>query len=154
MHMKVEQCDALREYNRLYRELENLYYEISVKAGISCSAFWIMYTIVELGDGCLQKDIAQRYSFSRQTISSSVRSLEKKGYITLKHGKGRNMHLILTQEGNEFVHEKIAPLMETENRVFEHMSLEESRELLRLSCKYNEIFREQVMKLLSPEGES
>lgn len=151
--MEVKQCDELREYNRLYKEIENLYYEVSVKAGISDSAFWIMYTIVELGDGCLQKDIAERYSFSRQTISSSVRSLEKKGYLTLKRGKGRNMHLILTPAGTEFVQEKIAPLMRIENKVFEYMSLEESRELLRLSRKYNEIFKEQVMELLSAEGE-
>lgn len=151
--MEVKQCDELREYNRLYKEIENLYYEVSVKTGISTSAFWVMYTIVELGDGCLQKDIAERYSFSRQTISSSVRSLEKKGYIVLKHGKGRNMHLIITPEGNEFVRKQIVPLMETENKVFERMPLEESRELLRLSRKYNEIFKEQVMELLSPEGE-
>lgn len=151
--MEVKQCDELREYNRLYKEIENLYYEVSVKTGISTSAFWIMYTIVELGDGCLQKDIAERYSFSRQTISSSVRSLEKKGYIILNRGKGRNMHLILTPAGTEFVQEKIAPLMRIENKVFERMSLEESRELLRLSRKYNEIFKDQVMELLSPEGE-
>lgn len=151
--MEVKQCDELREYNRLYKEIENLYYEVSVKTGISTSAFWVMYTIVELGDGCLQKDIAERYSFSRQTISSSVRSLEKKGYIVLKHGKGRNMHLIITPEGNEFVRKQIVPLMETENKVFERMPLEESRELLRLSRKYNEVFKEQVMELLSPEGE-
>lgn len=151
--MEVKQCDELREYNRLYKEIENLYYEVSVKTGISTSAFWVMYTIVELGDGCLQKDIAERYSFSRQTISSSVRSLEKKGYIVLKHGKGRNMHLIITPEGNEFVRKQIVPLMETENKVFERMPIEESRELLRLSRKYNEIFKEQVMELLSPEGE-
>lgn len=152
--MEVKQSEELREYNRLYKELENLYYEVSVDAGISSSAFWIMYTIVELGDGCLQKDIAERYSFSPQTISSSVRSLEKKGYITLKHGKGRNMHLILTQKGQEFVHEKIAPLIGIENKVFEYMSLEESRELLRLSRKYNEIFREQVKEILLPGRKS
>lgn len=146
--MEVKQSAELREYNRLYKELENLYYEVSVKAGISNSAFWIMYTIVELGDGCLQKDIAERYSFSRQTISSSVRCLEKKGYIVLKHGKGRNMHLILTPDGETFVREKIAPLMEIENRVFEIMLPDERKELLRLSRKYNTIFKEQMMTLL------
>lgn len=146
--MEVQQSDELREYNRLYKEIENLYYEISVKAGVSASAFWIIYTIVELGDGCLQKDIAERYSFSRQTVSSSVRSLEKRGFITLEHGKGRNMHLILTSAGHAFVRERITPLMEIENRVFENMPVEESREFLRLSRKYNELFRKEVMTLL------
>lgn len=151
--MQVKQSEELREYNRLYKELENLYYEISVKAGVSDSAFWIMYTIVELGDGCLQKDIADRYFFSRQTISSSVRSLEKKGFISLEHGRGRSMHLLLTPEGKEFVREKIAPLMNIENQVFKIMSPEESKELLRLSRKYNEIFREQAGELWLSRGE-
>lgn len=146
--MEVKQCDELREFNRLYKETDSLYYEIAVKAGMSDSAFWIMYTIVELGDGCLQKDIVERYSFSKQTISSSVRILEKKGFITLKHGKGRNMHILLTDAGREFVLEKISPLMETENSVFEIMSYQESKELLRLLHKYNDILREQIEKRL------
>lgn len=146
--MEVKQCAELREYNRLYKELENLYYEFSVKVGISDSAFWIMYTIIELGDGCLQKDVAERYSFSRQTISSSVRSLERKGYLTLQRGKGRNMHLILTPLGKELAQEKILPLIEAENRVFENMPMEEIGELLRLTRRYNEIFKEQIKDLL------
>lgn len=152
--MQIKQCAELGEFNRLNKEIENLYYTMSVKAGVSDSAFWIMYAIVELGDGCLQKDIAKRYSFSPQTVSSSVRSLVKKGYITLKHGKGRNMHLILTPAGTEFVLERIVPLMEIENRTFQIMSTEDSRELLRLSRKCNEIFKEQIRKLLWHQEES
>lgn len=146
--MKVKQSAELREFNCLYKEIENLYYDISVKAGVSDSAFLIMYSIVELGDGCLQKDIAERYFISRQTISSSVRSLERKGYISLQHGKGRNMHLHLTLEGKKFVDDKIIPLMEIENSIFETMSPQDSQEFLRLSRKYNEIFKEKVKRLL------
>lgn len=146
--MEIKQCAALREFNRLYKEMGSLYYEISLRAGVSDSAFWIMYAIVELGDGCLQKDIAENFSISKQTISSSVRSLEKKGYITLKHGKGRNMLLLLTPEGEKFARENILSLMEIENSVFEAMSLNESRELLRLSQTYMEIFKEKAVALL------
>lgn len=146
--MEMKQCAGLREFNRLYKEISSLYYEVSVKAGVSDSAFWIMYAIVELGDGCLQKDIAETYSISKQTVSSSVRSLEKRGCIALKHGKGRNMHLLLTEKGKAFVQQKILPLMEVENKVFEVLTLEESKELIRISQKYNEIFREEIAALL------
>lgn len=146
--MKIKQRNELREFNRLCKELESLYYEVAVNVGVSDSAFWIMYAIAVLGDGCLQKDISENYSISKQTISSSVRTLEKKGYITLKHGQGRNMHLLLTAEGRTFVHEKVAPLVELENSVYQEMSDEEGRELLRLSQKYNKIFKEKVAELL------
>lgn len=146
--MKIKQSAEVREFNCLYKEIENLYYDISVKAGLSDTAFLIMYSIVELGDGCLQKDIAERYFISRQTISSSVRSLERKGYIYLTHGKGRNMHLNLTPDGKKFADEKIVPLIEIECGIFEEMSDEDIKEFLRLSRKYNDIFKEKVKKLL------
>lgn len=150
--MKIKQYANIREFNCLYKELGSLYYEVSAHTGISDSAFWIMYAIAELGDGRLQKDIAETHFISKQTISSAVRGLERKGYITLQRGKGRNMHLHLTAEGKAFVNEKVEPLMEIENSVYEVMSLAESKELLRLSQKYNDIFREKVAELLK-QGE-
>lgn len=150
--MEMKGYADIREFNRLYQELSSLYYEVSSQTGISDSAFWIMYAIAELGDGCLQKEIAETHFISKQTISSAVRGLEKKGYITLQRGKGRNMHLHLTAEGKVFVHEKVEPLMKIENSVYKEMSLAESRELLRLSQKYNDIFREKIAELLK-QGE-
>lgn len=138
----------LREFNCLYKEIEDLYHEVALKSGLSDSSHLILYTIVELGDGCLQIDIAKRYSISKQTISSSIRTLERKGYIYLKHGKKRDMHLHLTPEGEIFARKHILPLMEVENSVFSIMSPEDSREFLRLSHKYHEIFKHEVAKLL------
>lgn len=146
--MDVSYSAKLREFNCLYKEASSLYYELALKSGISESAFWIMYAMAELGDGCLQKDIADRYSISRQTISSSVRNLEKKGYLFLKHGKGRNMHLFLTQEGKLFVQANILPLVKAENEVFESMSPEESEEFLRLTRIHTEILKNKIQELL------
>lgn len=146
--MEMKRYVNTQEFNRLYKELGRLYYEVSFQTGISDSAFWIMYSIAELGDGCLQKNIAETHFISKQTISSAVRSLEKKGYINLQRGKGRSMHLHLTEAGKVFVHEKIETLMEIENSVFEEMTLAENKELLRLSQKYNDIFKDKIANLL------
>ena len=48
----------MKELNKQYRETDRIYHEISMQSGLSDSAFMILYAIVELGDGCQQKDIA------------------------------------------------------------------------------------------------
>lgn len=56
--MESKQKNEWKEFNHLYKELDKLYLELAVKAGLSDSAFYIMYAIAELGDGCLQRDIS------------------------------------------------------------------------------------------------
>lgn len=145
--MNLKQGHELKEFNRLYKELEDIYHEIALKAGISDSAFAILYTLMEFGDGCLQKDIAEYYSTSKQTINSSIKKLAAKGLILLQKGKGRNMHVYLTAQGRQFTEEKIAPVLALENSIFTEMSPEESREFLRLTKKYILLYKEKVSKL-------
>ena len=53
--------NELKEIDSLYKELDELYHIMTLKVGISDSAFQILYTIASLGDGCSQKDIAGLY---------------------------------------------------------------------------------------------
>ncbi|MCI8484333.1 MAG: winged helix-turn-helix transcriptional regulator [Lachnospiraceae bacterium] len=142
--MKYNQGEHLEEFNRLYREMDKIYHDLAVKAGMSDSAFFILYGILEMGDGCLQKEIAKRYSISKQTVNSSIQNLKEKGYLSLEEGRGRDKHIYFTKAGQKFVEEKVFPVMEMEKEVFSEMSLEESRELLGLMKKYLEIFQKKV----------
>lgn len=54
---------ALKEYNRIFREINLIYQETAQSLGLSHSAFDIYYAICQLGDGCRQKDIADIPSF-------------------------------------------------------------------------------------------
>ncbi|MGI6070051.1 MAG: MarR family winged helix-turn-helix transcriptional regulator [Blautia sp.] len=141
--MDLEQSQQLKEYSRLYRETDALYHEIAWKLGLSDSAFSILYSICELGDGCLQKDICELYSISKQTVNSAIRKLEKEGVLYLAAGKGKDKHILLTEGGRRLVQEKILPVIAMENSVFEEMTSEESRELLRLTRKYIVELREK-----------
>jgi len=134
--------------------MDGLYHELAVRAGMSDSAFYILYAIVEMGDGCLQKDISERYSFSKQTINSSIQNLKSKGYIILAQGKGRDKHIYFTDAGKQFAEDNVVPVMEMENEVFQEMSPQESQELLRLMKKYIQIFQkktEENSKTMSSE---
>ncbi len=148
MSMNFPINNALKEYNRIYKETNRIYHDIALRLKLSDSAFDILYAICYLGNGCLQKDICSLSVTSKQTINSSIRKLELNGYITLKHGKGRQMHIFLTDAGMNLAKERIFPVIEIENKVFDSMPEEESRELLRLSRKYIEMLEENAKEIL------
>lgn len=145
--MTENQKNELKKFNCLYKQLDELYHEIALKSGLSDSAFAILYTIVELGDGCLQTEIAEHNSISKQTIHTSVKNLEKKGYLSFQRGKGRDMHIYLTEMGRKLTEEKILPVFEMENSIFAEMPQEERKQLLALMEKYVGMFREKSQQI-------
>ncbi len=135
--MEEKQGQELREFNRLYKKLEELYHSLSLRLGMSDSIFAILYTICELGDGCSQKEICEQLSASKQTINSAIRKLENQGILCLRRGeRGRELHIHLTERGRREVSEKIFPVMEAEDRAFIRMPEQERAEFLRLSRMY------------------
>ena len=146
--MQFEQKPELRALNGIYKEVDKLYHDVALKAGLYDRSFFILYTIAELGNGCLQKDVCDMYSINKQTIHSAIKNLEKKGYLYFKRGKGRNMHICLTQEGEKLIQQKIIPIMEAENAVFTAMTEEESQALLFLNKKYLSLLHQKMSKLL------
>lgn len=145
--MEVFIQKELKEYNRIYKELNDIYHYVALKTGISDSVFDILYAIAILGNGCLQRDICQMTLLSKQTIHSSVQKLEKEGHIFLEKGTGRSMHIFLTPSGEALITEKILPVIEIEQKSFEDMTPEERELLLRLNRKYASVLRENVKTL-------
>lgn len=47
------QGPGIREFNRLYKELDGLYHNLALRQGLSDSASIILYALYLLGDGCL-----------------------------------------------------------------------------------------------------
>lgn len=137
-----------KELDRLNKQTDDLYHAIALKAGISDTAFMVLYYIRELGDGCLQKDICNRCFLSKQTIHSAVRKLEKSELLRSHAGKGRDRHLFLTENGEAFVREKVVPVFWAENRAFAVLTPQEQKELVRLNQKYLDQLRIQTQRLI------
>lgn len=79
--MESKQNRALKEFDSLYKMIDDVYHEIALSMHLTDSVFLILYCLLELGDGCSQKDICKLYSISKQTVNSSVKSLEDKGVL-------------------------------------------------------------------------
>lgn len=150
--MTLHLAQKQNEYNRLNKAISELYHDICVQIGISDSVFDIFYAIIALGDGCCQKDICNYAFTSKQTIHSAIHKLEKDGFISLKSGKGREMHIFLTPKGGDFIEKNIAPVIVMENKTCSQMNTEELDTLLLLTNQYLECLRTQA-KELTIQGE-
>lgn len=128
--------NPLKEFNRIYKKTNEIYHDIALRLGLSDSAFDILYSISELGDGCLQKDICNATCIPKQTIHSSIRQMETSGYLTLSSGKGRSMHITLTDLGKSLLERTIYPVMQMEGEAFHCMTDEECQQMLALFGKY------------------
>lgn len=148
--MNQQPGKELEMFNFLYKEMDDMYHDIAVRLGLSDSAFNILYTICILGDGCLQKDICNATYISKQTVNSSIKKLEQANILTLTSGKGRDMHLHLTEAGKELVTEKIFPVIEMENQTFSELPSMERQFLLELTEKYVRRLRKNADRLFHP----
>lgn len=139
------------KFNHLYKELDDLYHEAALNTSLSDSAFDILYGIFMLGDGCLQRDICRISCISKQTINSSIRKLEKEGWIKLVPGKGRSMQIFLTDEGQHVMQEKIYPVIKAENKALDALTSEECEQMLKLYQKYNIALRNEFLEIRRKE---
>ena len=144
--MTIRLAPKQNEFNLLTKAISEFYHDLCVKIGISDSVLDVYYSISALGDGCCQKDICSYAFTSKQTVHSAIHKLEKEGFIYLKPGKGREMHIFLTPKGERFVEEKIAPVIAMENTVCSQMAPEEIDTLLHLTQKYLDCLRLQSEK--------
>ena len=136
-----------REYDLLYKEMDDLYREIALRAGISNAAFSVLYALCDLGNGCLQKDICGRCYLSKQTVHSAVRKLESEGYLRMEPGRGRDVHLFLTQEGEALANRAVLPASQAENRTLDAMSPSDRETLIRLTAQYVSLFKAETRDL-------
>ena len=145
--MMPELHPGMKEFNRIFKECNSIYHDIALKLGLSDSGFDILYTLCDIGNGCLQKDICDATMLSKQTIHSSVQKLAKEGYLSLQPGKGRDLHIHLTPAGKALMEEKIAPAIQIENLAFTDMTDDEQAEFLRLNRKYADSLRKHAAQL-------
>ncbi len=140
-----------RDMNRLYCESNELYHSLAINYGISDSVLWILYTLNDEKRPCTPKEIGEMCSLSKQTVHSSLRALEKGGYISITASKENRKNRLagLTPKGIEFIEETIAHIVEVELRAFSHMEERDRRELLRLMKKYQGLLKAEADRLIS-----
>lgn len=147
--MNFEISDKVKYLNSMLCEIDNMYQSLLLNKGLSDSEYVVLFSILELGEGCLQKDIANNGYINKKTTNSTIKKLEKNGLITLKAGKYPNMPIYLTEEGKKYIEEHIIPIVDIQTNVMESVPDSDFENLVKTYSKYIRIFKDAIKKLLS-----
>ena len=144
--MDFKISEKVKYLNSMLCEIDNLYQSLLQDKGLSDSEYVVMFAILELGEGCLQKDIADNSYINKKTINSTIKKLERKELITLEAGKYPNMHIHLTEKGLDYIKNNIVPIIDVENQVLECFPDNVFQTLVDNYSKYIKVFRSEVKK--------
>ena len=108
--MDYKVSDKAKYIYKILCETEKLYGYMLKRANITDSEYVLFFSVLEMGEGCSQKDIAENTHISTKTLNSTVKKLEQSGLIKLKPGKYPNMHIYLTPKGEKYAKEKVLPV--------------------------------------------
>ena len=136
--------NKLRHINGMLSEISSIYEKLLLSKNVPEGVFIIMSSILDLGEGCLQKQISEISYLNKKTVNSAIKKLQKEGLIELVAGKYPNMHIYLTDKGREYMTSKIIPIIEVERKALELMPSDEFGTLVEGYKKYIDNFREHV----------
>lgn len=142
--MKTER-EYLSEYNGLMKENDELYRNAAKAMGLSDCAFWILYILRERDEELIQSDICSGICMPKQTVNSSLKKLEERGYLRLFEGNDRRSKLVrLTQEGNALAAETVDRVLAAELRALGGMTAEEQSVFLGLFRRYTDLLKKEM----------
>lgn len=145
MNEEMRIMNIRHSWNEYLNEITGLYHNVSMKLNISDSECMIMYMLYDEPKPITQSDIVRTTGLSKQTVNSAIRKLEKGGIITLEKLNEKSKILVVTEIGKKVIAEKIMPIIEMENRVFDSWTKEEASLFLELTKKYKNMFEEEVL---------
>lgn len=134
------------QFNRLYRELDEIYHKYAKEHGLSDSALWILYSLVESNTRMTQKDMCRLWHRPPQTINSALKRLEAQRMLRLipAADSQKTKEIVLTDSGRDLVSRIILPVFQAETKALRCMSIEERTLLLSMTAKYVDHLKEEI----------
>lgn len=143
--MQEPMMEELVLFNRIYKEMDQIYHMYAKQCGLSDASLWLLYSLCER-ETYTQREICAAWHYPPQTINSALKALEKQGFIVLEPiaGNQKNKLVVLTQEGEALKESVICPLILAEQEAFAGLSKRERESLLMLTKKYVELLQGAV----------
>lgn len=139
----------LKEFNKIYKEMDIVYHSYAKKCGLSDMAYWILYSMAESDEYFTQRDFCGDWFCAPQTVNSALKDLEKNDIIYLEAVPGNKKNKLIkpTEKGRRFIESVIVPLIETECESFASLPKEECELMLSLTQKYISVLKNNVSAL-------
>lgn len=136
--------EEVRSYANQYchlRDVQYAAYELYARKHLLTSKeLFVLDIIWFASDGCLQSEICERLSATKQTISAIIKKFWKLGYLSLTESETdrRNKIVRFTEAGIEYTQKIIPPAASAEIDAMAELNGEDIAELVRLTTLFSE----------------
>lgn len=148
--------ELLDEFYHSYNEIDRLYSIIAHSAGLSDCAYCLMFDIAKNGGTAALSTICGEWAYTKQTISSAIKSLEGKGLIEVSfvEGSRKNKAVSLTEDGRKLAERFVDPAAMAEFRALEALNAREREQLVALTRRYADALAHELTQVTEGDGES
>lgn len=131
------------EFNRLYKETDNIYTRYAASMGVSATTMCVLYALYIADSPCTQRQLVEDWGMPTQTINSCLKALEKSGSVRLEfiEGNRKSKCILLTGQGHEMARRIVAPLVDAENQALAALEASERQQLMALTRKHSGILQ-------------
>lgn len=135
---KNHYCTAWAKSNALYARAASV-------LGIGYPEMMVLYALETMGE-LTQKQIALDTGMQKQTVHTVVSALQKKGYLLLEASEGdkREKRIVLTENGQEYAHRIIAPLIKAEDKVYRTIGNDRLQAMCETLDLFNLLFEREL----------
>ncbi len=139
----------VNQYCRL-RDVQFSAYELYArKHGLSAKELFVLDLIWFAPDGCLQSEICERLSATKQTISAIVKKFREQGYVSLTGSETdrRSKIIRLTQAGTAYAEKIIPPAADAETDAMKDLAETDIAELIRLTRLFSDCMKKRFHEI-------
>lgn len=136
--------EEIRAYVNQYCRLRDIQYAVydryARKHRLTARELFVLDILWFTPEGCLQTEICERLSATKQTISAIIRKFLQNGYVTLTESKidRRNKIVRLTEAGIAYTEKIIPPAANAEIDALGRMARKDISALIRLTTLFSQ----------------
>lgn len=145
--------NIIRKYVNQYCELRDIQYAAyemyARKHGLTAKELFVLDIIWFSPDGCLQSEICERLSATKQTVSAIIKKFLKQGYVSLTESETdrRNKIIRFTDEGIRYTEKIIPPAAHAEIDAMGILSEEDAAQLVRLTTLFSHAMQKKFEQI-------
>ena len=139
----------VNEYCHL-RDVQYAAYEMFArKHRLTANELFVLDIIWFSPEGCLQSEICERLSATKQTVSAIIKKFLQQGYVSLTESEAdrRNKIVRFTPAGTEYAKKIIPPAARAEIEAMGGLSDAEIAELVRLTALFSRFMKDKFRNI-------
>lgn len=139
----------VNQYCKL-RDIQFAAYELYArKHSLTAKELFVLDLIWFAEDGCLQSEICERLSATKQTISAIIKKFWKLGYLSLTEAENdrRNKIIRFTDMGREYTENIIPPAANAEIDAMAELEDQDIAELVRITALFSDSMKKKFKEI-------